>query len=1052
MAVLALAAVGAGIGASIGGTFLGMSAAGIGWMAGSYVGQLVTAKGQHSDGPRLGDLSVQASTYGGARPIIYGSMRVAGNVIFCTDKRERATTEQVGGKGGPSVTSTTYTYDVDMAVALCEGPITGISKIWSDGELIYDISSTSTIESIVAGTLQAPEFTVYLGTESQMPDPVIEATVGAGLTPAYRGTAYVVFERLDCPGGRIPQLTFEVVSAGAATGGMSQTFPDPMLDRANAVEWYGSVCEEGGYVYYRPSTTDNSMRRVSLVGINFEQTDLPHRPNVIGNQPIQDNIWPVQGGPYLLAVSRTGSWETVEVWAYDLRDGSTRLIHSRTGGVLSSSPFGIGDQAYDPITDKFAARGRESTNSWNVRVWPGNVMTPTLDAPLGGASAQGPLAFYNNIIYVVTRPSGNSKLDMYDGSTGALIGSISSGVVLDQDFGRVQICANRHGVFVREYGGGNRLWRISGGAWNLLASNIDGGSGRGLNFYANRRYAVFGPLGSAVTNQVWFRIIVYGAIAAQPADVASVIQDICARAGLTATNTTGITDTVPGYAITRVSSARSALEPLQQAFFIDGVERDAAMRFFKRAQQTVEESIPFDELGAVEQGGESPDAFALTRAQEAEMPRSLALNYLNTEADYQPGTETARRQITGSTMDAVVELPIASTPGHMASVAAALLYEAWAARNTRKATVSRRYARLQEGDFINVEFPRGTTTQCRIHRAVDTGSLIELEMVPAQPSLSAVVAPGASASTSQTVGLISRTALAVLDIPLLRDADDSPGVYAALAGYGSRWNGAVLYEGSGEWDMVARGMVSSPATMGTTLNALGSFTSSRLVDEVNTLTVAMNSGELSSITHDAMLSSEANVIVVGAEIIQFRSAENLGSGQYRLSGLRRGLRGTEWAIGTHAIGERVVLLQVAGMLRVGMNATDANTSRSYMAVSVGMDASTGTRATVTNVDAGRRPLAPANLDVAYDGAGNYRLRWVRRTRYADNWLAGSVPLGEAAESYSIDVTTAGVTTTYTASTPTVTLALGTGSLAGTVISVFQVSATAGRGFPATLTL
>ena len=51
----------------------------------------------------------------------------------------------------------------------------------------------------------------YAGDETQTPDPLIVAKDGDA--PAYRGLAYVVFERLPLEnfGNRIPQLSFEVV-------------------------------------------------------------------------------------------------------------------------------------------------------------------------------------------------------------------------------------------------------------------------------------------------------------------------------------------------------------------------------------------------------------------------------------------------------------------------------------------------------------------------------------------------------------------------------------------------------------------------------------------------------------------------------------------------------------------------------------------------------------------------------------------------------------------------------------------------------------------------
>jgi len=62
----------------------------------------------------------------------------------------------------------------------------------------------------------------YVLADAQLPDPLIEAIEGAGQTPAYRGTAYIVFEDLplDAFGNRLPQLSFEVVRAGSDETGL----------------------------------------------------------------------------------------------------------------------------------------------------------------------------------------------------------------------------------------------------------------------------------------------------------------------------------------------------------------------------------------------------------------------------------------------------------------------------------------------------------------------------------------------------------------------------------------------------------------------------------------------------------------------------------------------------------------------------------------------------------------------------------------------------------------------------------------------------------------
>ncbi|MFC3704302.1 glycoside hydrolase TIM-barrel-like domain-containing protein [Devosia honganensis] len=125
---------------------------------------------------------------------------MGGNIIWATDFREEInTTTQGGGKGGGGGKdqTTEYLYYASFAVAVCEGPITGIGRIWADGKLLDTAGIT---------------WRWYPGDETQTADPFISAKMGAASTPAYRGTAYVVFEELPLGnyGNRLPQLSFEI--------------------------------------------------------------------------------------------------------------------------------------------------------------------------------------------------------------------------------------------------------------------------------------------------------------------------------------------------------------------------------------------------------------------------------------------------------------------------------------------------------------------------------------------------------------------------------------------------------------------------------------------------------------------------------------------------------------------------------------------------------------------------------------------------------------------------------------------------------------------------
>ena len=213
-------------GGAAGGAAFGSAGAIAGRVIGAVAGRLIdqslfgTSVERHRErsveGPRLADLSVMASTQGAPIPRVYGRARLSGQVIWATNLEEVVTTTSTtttsettsssgggkgfGGGGGTTTTTTTtatsYSYFANLAVGLCEGSIGDVQRIWADGKPL-DIGGLNV--------------RIYKGDESQTADPLIVAKQGDA--PAYRGLAYVVFERLPVAdfGNRIPQLSFEVV-------------------------------------------------------------------------------------------------------------------------------------------------------------------------------------------------------------------------------------------------------------------------------------------------------------------------------------------------------------------------------------------------------------------------------------------------------------------------------------------------------------------------------------------------------------------------------------------------------------------------------------------------------------------------------------------------------------------------------------------------------------------------------------------------------------------------------------------------------------------------
>ncbi len=200
MATLVLQNVGALIGTALGGPFGGMLGRAAGALAGSAIDQKLFGKDRIVEGPRLEQMRLLASSEGADMPRVYGRARIGGQIVWATRFEEVINEEeQGGGKGGGNTTTIReFSYYANFAVGICEGPVNFIGRIWADG---VELDRTE------------HEIRTYLGGDDQQADPLIEAKQGAENVPAFRGTAYVVFEHfaLENFGNRIPQISFEII-------------------------------------------------------------------------------------------------------------------------------------------------------------------------------------------------------------------------------------------------------------------------------------------------------------------------------------------------------------------------------------------------------------------------------------------------------------------------------------------------------------------------------------------------------------------------------------------------------------------------------------------------------------------------------------------------------------------------------------------------------------------------------------------------------------------------------------------------------------------------
>ncbi|WP_434405854.1 phage tail baseplate protein [Sphingobium sp. DN12] len=166
--------------------------------------------------------------------------------------------------------------------------------------------------------------------------------------------------------------------------------------------------------------------------------------------------------------------------------------------------------------------------------------------------------------------------------------------------------------------------------------------------------------------------------------------------------------------------------------------------------------------------------------------------------------------------------------------------------------------------------------------------------------------------------------------------------------------------------------------------AAGQHVAARLVNSLSATLLAEDL-ELAS-ADSAALAQGRNLCLVGQELIQFGRAVRTGAASCRLEALRRGLRGTEWAMAGQAAGTRFLLIEADRLVDplAGMEG-DIGAAMRLLAISIG-DVEPAT-AEITISGTALVPPAPMHLEGAPDGAGGWRIGWTWRSRAGWRFVA-----------------------------------------------------------------
>jgi hypothetical protein len=545
----------------------------------------------------------------------------------------------------------------------------------------------------------------------------------------------------------------------------------------------------------------------------------------------------------------------------------------------------------------------------------------------------------------------------------------------------------------------------------------------------------------------------------------AIVAELFQAAGLSASDydVTRLTDTVEGFILTSPITVRNALEYLTTSFFFDVVESDGILKCVPRGNESVK-AVPEDDLIPSKKKGVQ-DVLEIVRAQELELPQRVNVTYIDRPFNYDPVTQTSQRQTVKAVDQVTMNLPIVMGATQAKKIADVTLYSAWKERTSFQLKLPPKYVRIEPTDVITVTVS-GVAHEMRVQKTdMEANGVMKVSAITEDiSSYDFYTQPGETSSNLTPPVLVPDTITQFVDAPPLpTDTVQNQGLLRiGVAADGANWNGAAIYrsddggEAGGNTFNVLAGL-DGAATFGTIITNLeaGAF---EVWDTVNEVEVILTSGSLASVSELAVLNG-ANAALIGSEMVQFENAQLIGESTYKLTKLLRGRQGTEWAIDSHVVGDRFVLITPA-LYTTAIANNLIGRELFYKTVSVGNSLGNTSETSFTYLGNNLKPFAPVHVTGSRDGSSNLTINWIRRSRVDGEWRDGvGIPLGEESELYEVDILNGGnVVRTITATSPTASYSAADqttdfGSTQSSVlVKIYQMSAVVGRGYAVSATI
>jgi hypothetical protein len=1043
--------------------------AAIGFSIGMMAGGIIwPADGGTQTGPRLADKEVQSSAYGIAQPLVYGSYRLSGNLVWSLDIEERSDFKRVGKtlfSRGTKVWS--YTYHGHFAVAICEGPITGIGRIWCDNKLIHDPNAET------AGRYDR-YITKYLGTEDQLAHATIQADQGVNATPAFRGTAYVVFDGLPLANfsNRIPTISVEI-------GGQAQTavWRDGTVSNIVSGNWTYSPAQPTRVVNtwstYVTVINTATLTAIQFVPFDHQVTTYDGEGTATVTNPLEEAavaafgdiygpgvdspsycraaIDPLSGDVIVFLqgvtsrslrarfqVTSTGvslywaigfftefavsdNWVfgtkiymldqfRADSYCFDIATGAEdwRIDHSASVAfsISSSNYFGATYRAIDQslyVTSK--------TGIWRQSLTTGAVLNSTA-AFLPITSDFVPVYDLETDSVILVHGDGFKRLDPltlaltsdYPMAVPWSVNGVSNASQL-QNAG-VDNAVNGS-LWLND--GSDTFWQVSTVDFSILwTGTIDGtvtGVPSGVDM--GDPFHISGVRQKFFGHAYGTSTYLFGTSGTDgETTLAAIVSDICDRCRLDGIDydVTGLTaQVVPGYGILRETTGRAALEPLLSSYAVDAPEIDGVLHFQFR-RTALQGTITGDDLGAA---GDISQVERVTemRRQEIELPAAVTVTYSSRALDYEQNTQSTKRL--DDTIEAgdprSQEFPLVLSDQDALTLSSRLLYLAWIERTSFSFSLPPKWLVYDPGDVLDLPLDGGVVRILVTKCEFGGDGVVKMDAL-ATDALAYLPPP-----QSPVVPIFPGQTVPVIEVMTLvvLDApllDDADDSF----GYYVGGQGTSAYWSGGAAYASQDGSIYEYATPISEATPIGA-TATALAGHVSSLTDRTNTVRVVFPYVVTGLGSVTELeMLAGANRLMIGS-ELIGFATVSAVGggvydLSVLLRGLS---GTEWASTHVSGEQVVlldNIIGLSEAITGLNATRYFKGVSLGETLDDATAQSMVGTGVRIKPISPVHIAGTRDGSNNLTLTWFRRARVDADWRDGvETPLDEPVEAYEVDI-------------------------------------------------